>query len=112
MQEHGNTMSMLFMTVKTTTDGMLAGVVDRELKLDYPRAGFWDFARSSRFLAFCHRTNLLVTKECWGKERVYRASIGSDIPKAIEIIPECFEEVYGHSGSFALKLQGYGWQPV
>ena len=112
MQELGTTMSMLFMTVRTTRDGMLAGVVERELKLDYPRAGFMDFARAGRFLTFCKRNNLNVTKERWGRERVFRASIGFGISKAVELISQCFHEVYGHSGPFALDLQGYGWQPL
>ena len=110
MREVGTTLSMLVMTVKTTSHGMLAGVVDGDLKLDYPRAGWLDIVSPYRFLSFCHRHNLSVTKERWGKERIYRTSIGTDPITASSIIDKCFEQVFHHSGSYGLELRYFGWQ--
>jgi hypothetical protein len=110
MRELGTTLDMLTMTVKTTSHGMIAGVVDRELKLDYPHAGWLDIIRLYRFLSFCRCHNLSVTKERWGRERIYRTSIGTDPVAASSIIDKCFKQVFNHSGPYGLELRHLGWQ--
>ena len=109
--ENGNDMSMLVMTVRNTSNGLLAGVCDSEICLDYPKSGWLDFLRTNRFLAFCKRNNFTVNKVKWGSERVFRAAIGSNSAIAADVIDSCFNAVYGEAGSFGLKLSGIGWEP-
>jgi hypothetical protein len=111
MQQHGTSMSMLVMTVRNTSNGLLAGVVDGVFSLDYPIAGWLDFLRTQRFKSFCKRRGFPARRERWGSERVIRASIGSKVAEAGEAIDACFLAVYGDSGSFGLELRGFGWQP-
>jgi hypothetical protein len=112
LQDHGTTMNILFMTVRTTSDGLLAGIADSIFKLDYPRAGLLDFRRTNRFVSFCKARGLPLSKQRWGKERIYRASIGTDIDQALELIDECFDWVYDHKGPFAADFRPFGWSPA
>ena len=100
------------MTVATTSDGMVAGVVDGKLSLDYVRAGWLDFFRSKSFLNFCAKNRLTVDKVDWGRERVYRASLGKDIQGAADMVDRCFAEVFGHGGPFRIEFRPFGWTPT
>ena len=111
MQQHGSSMSMLVMTVRNTSNGLLAGVADNAFTLDYPTAGWLDFLRARRFRSFCKRRGFVTRREQWGSERVIRASIGSGSAEAAETIDACFAAVYGETGPFGLELRGFGWQP-
>jgi len=111
MQQHGDPMSMLVMTVRGTSDGLMAGIKAREFSLDYPHSGWLDFVRVQRFATFGRTRGLSLRTEKWGKERVSRAAIGSIAVDAVEIIDRCFAAVYHHSGFFDLDLRGFGWQP-
>jgi hypothetical protein len=111
IQQHGDHMSMLVITVRGTCDGLMAGIKEREFSLDYPHAGWLDFVRVHRFATFCRTRGLSLRTERWGKERVSRAAIGSIAVDAVEIIDRCFAAVYHHSGPFDLDLRGFGWQP-
>ena len=108
---YGSSSDMLAVTVKTTSDGLLVGVADGELRLDYPQAGWLDFRRAYKFRSFCSTNSLSVTKERWGREIVYRAAIGREPKSAAEAIDHCFATLYGHTGPYALKLQATGWSP-
>ena len=111
MQQHGDHMSMLVITVRGTCDGLMAGIKDKEFNLDYPHAGWLDFVRVHRFATLCKTRRLSLRTERWGKERVSRAVIGSIAADVVEIIDRCFMAVYHHSGLFDLDLRGFGWQP-
>lgn len=111
MQRHGNTMSMLVMTVRNTSNGLIAGITAGVFSLDYPRAGWLDFARARKFASFCKQRGFLMRKEKWGSERVIRAAIGASAADAAESIDACFAAVYGERGAFGLELRGFGWQP-
>ena len=111
LQSHGTRMSMLVMTVRTTANGLLAGIEGDVFSLDYPKAGWLDFIRAGRFESFCKERRLLTHRERWGRERVIRAAIGSNPVTAAETIDACFCAVYGESGPFGLELRGFGWQP-
>lgn len=111
MQRHGNTMSMLIMTVRNTSNGLIAGIAEGVFSLDYPRAGWLDFTRASKFASFCKQRGFLTRKERWGSERVIRAAIGASAGDAAEVIEACFAAVYGERGAFGLELRGFGWQP-
>ena len=104
-------MSMLFMTVRTTSNGLIATVEDGTFQLVYPIAGWLDFLGANRFKAFCKKRGLATRKDNWGKERVIRAAIGSDAVAAVDEIDACFAAVFGESGGFGLELRGLGWQP-
>jgi hypothetical protein len=112
MQQHGDHMSMLVITVRGTSDGLLAGIKEKGFSLDYPRVGWLDFVRAHRFASFCRRRGLSLRTERWGKERVSRAAIGSITVDAVQTIDECLTAVYHHSGPFGLELRGFGWQPL
>jgi hypothetical protein len=111
MQQHGSRMSMLVMTVRNTSNGLLAGFAGDAFSLDYPIAGWLDFLRTRRFRSFCEQHGFAARRERWGRERVVRANIGSSAADAAEAIDACFAAVYGESGSFGLELRGFGWQP-
>jgi hypothetical protein len=111
MQKHGNSLSMLVMTVRTTSNGLTAGINGGVFSLDYPRAGWLDFSRAKRFESFCKQQGFPTHKEKWGKERIIRAAIGSSAIDAAAAIDACFCAVYGESGAFGLQLRGFGWQP-
>jgi len=111
LKEHGNSMSMLFITVRNTSNGLLAGITDEGLSLDYAKAGWMDLSRTSRFKSFCKSRGFALRSVKWGKNRVFRANIGLDVGRAVNVIDECFNVVYGEAGSFGLELRGFGWQP-
>lgn len=108
---NGTDMSMLVMTVKNSSNGLLAGKCGSELCLDYPKSGWLDIFRSNRFLSFCKRNNFAVNRVKWGSEHVIRAGIGSNPANAANTIDSCFTAVYGESGPFGLKISGIGWEP-
>lgn len=110
MQQHGSSISMLVMTVRNTSNGLLAGVVGNVFSLDYPIAGWLDFARTRRFRSFCKQGGFAIRRERWGRERVIRAGVGSSATRAAEAIDACFTAVYGEQGSFGLELRGFGWR--
>lgn len=109
--EHGTSMSMLVMTVRNTSNGLLAGLNGGVLSLDYVMAGWLDFPRTRKFKSFCSQRGFLTQRVRWGKERVVRAAIGRDVERAADAIDACFSAVFGESGSFGLELRGFGWQP-
>ncbi len=112
LREHGDTMSMLFMTVRTTSDGMVAGVIPGvSLVLDFahgPRRGLID---SFRFSRFCRNLRLRSSWETWGKEKVSRAFLGMDAELGAASIDDCFAAMFGHRGAFAIDFRPFGWQP-
>ena len=111
LRQHGTSMSMLVITVRNTSNGLLAGICGNMLSLDYPVAGWLDFVRTRNFKSFCNQRGFVTRKERWGKERVIRATIGSNVEQVADAIDACFEAVYGESGAFGLELRGFGWQP-
>jgi hypothetical protein len=111
LQQHGTTMSMLFVTARGTSCGVVAGINDGAFTLDYVKAGWLEFLGPRRFKSFCKAQGLSTERQRWGKERVVRARIGSDVAKATDIIDGCFGAVFGISGPFGLLLNGYGWRP-
>lgn len=104
-------MSMLIMTVRNTSNGLIAGIVGDVFSLDYPRAGWLDIFRTRSFESFCKQHGFSTRREKWGNERVIRAAIGSRAEDAADTIDACFSAVYGESGPFSLELRGFGWQP-
>jgi len=108
--EHGDSMSMLIMTVRNTSNGLMAGLAKNAISLDYPKAGWLDIARTRKFKAFCKARGFEVQSVLWGKERVFRATVGSDSSAAADVVDACFGVVYGESGPFGLELRGFGWQ--
>jgi len=109
MREFGNSTMMLFVTVRTTSDGLLAGLNEgRALELQYPRAGIFDFVRVLRFVRFCRRKGLSWQKYRWGRERVYAADVGYDPARAANLFDSCFGSIFGHYGPFAVRLHGIG----
>lgn len=60
--ERGDSMSMLFMTVRTTSYGLIAGVLPEELVLDFAHGKWRGFFEPSRFRTFCRRG---VELSCW-----------------------------------------------
>lgn len=111
MKHHGSRMSMLVMTVRNTSNGLLAGLNGETLSLDYPKAGWLDVARACKFKVYCKSQGYPISLGKWGKERVIRACVGSDISHAADAIDGCFEAVYAESGAFGLELRGLDWQP-
>lgn len=111
MHKHGTSMSMLVMTVRNTSNGLIAGIDGDVFSLDYPKAGWLDLNRARRFASFCKQRGFRTRKEKWGSERVIRAAIGSNPADAAESIDACFSAVYGESGAFGLELRGFGWLP-
>lgn len=109
--EHGTSMSMLVMTVRNTSNGLIAGLDGEALSLDYVIAGWLDFPRTRRFKSFCSQRGLLTQRVRWGKERVVRAAIGKNVEQAADAIDACFSAVFDESGPFGLDLRGFGWQP-
>jgi hypothetical protein len=111
IQQHGTSMSMLIMTVRSTSNGLIAGIDGDVFSLDYPKAGWLDFIRTKRFESFCKQRGFQTRQQRWGKERVIRAAIGTNAAQAATTIDACFSVVYGESGEFGLELRGFGWQP-
>ncbi len=112
LREHGNNVTLLFVTVQTTSDGLIAGVDEKgSLQLHYPQGGLFDFRRVRSFLSFCRSSGLSWRKQRWGKERMYSTDLGYDPDRGAELFDCCFATVYGHSGSYAVKFMGIGWQP-
>jgi hypothetical protein len=111
LREHGDTMSMLFMTVRTTSDGMVAGVVPGvSLVLDFlhgPRRGL---INSFRFGRFCRGRRLRSSWETWGSEKVSRAFLGMNAELGAASIDECFAAMFGQRGAFAIDFRSFGWQ--
>jgi hypothetical protein len=112
LRENGTSGSILFMTAVGTSDGLLAGVEDGVLQLDYPRAGIFDFRRVFRFRQYCATYGYRIRTERWGKELIYRAGIGSAPIVAADAIDGCFTAVYGKRGPFALEFRPVGWAAV
>jgi hypothetical protein len=111
LQQHGTAMSMLFVTARSTSCGLVAGINDTTFTLDYVLSGWLDLLGPRRFKSVCEGRGLPTERQRWGKERVVRASIGSDPTKAADIIDACFGAVFGISGSFGLLLSGFGRRP-
>ncbi|GFE79979.1 hypothetical protein GCM10011487_19790 [Steroidobacter agaridevorans] len=109
MQQHGTSLSMLIITVRNTSNGLLAGIVGGVFSLDYPIAGWLDFRRTQRFNAFCKRQGFSTCRQKWGSERVIRAEIGMNPASAADAIDACFSAVFMESGSFGLVLRQFGW---
>jgi hypothetical protein len=109
--EKGDSMSMLVITVRNTSNGILAGLRSGLISLDYPKAGWLDIVRTCRFKAFCKSRGFEMQCTRWGREQVIRANIGSDSRQAADIIDACFGVVHGECGQFGLELRGFGWQP-
>lgn len=109
--EHGDSMSMLVINVRNTSNGILAGLKDGEISLDYPKTGWLDIVRTRRFKAFCRDRGYNTQSVSWGKERIVRANIGTDSSRAADTIEACIGAVYGETGPFGLELRGFGWQP-
>lgn len=95
LQQHGTSMSMLFVTARNTSCGMVAGIDEGTFTLDYVKARWIDFLGPKRFRAFCEARALQTENHRWGKERVVRALIGTDVSKAADTIDGCFDAVYG-----------------
>jgi hypothetical protein len=110
LQQHGTALSMLFVTARETSCGVVAGIDEGTFTLDYVQAGWLDLFGPMRFKAFCKAQRLATEKRRWGKERGVRARIGSDTTRATEVIDGCFAAVFGISGQFGLLLNGYGWR--
>ena len=111
LQQHGTTMSMLFVTAPNTSCGLVAGIDGEVFTLDHVQAGWLDLLGPRRFKSFCNAQGLPTEKQRWRKERVVRTRIGSDAAKATDIIDACFGAVFGVAGPFGLLLNGYGWRP-
>jgi hypothetical protein len=110
LQQHGSPSSMLVMTVRTTSNGLLAGIEDGEFRLDYARAGWLDVIRTHRFASFCRTKGITVCRVRWGKERISRAAIGRVPSAAADVIDGCFAAVYGETGPFGLELRTFDWR--
>jgi hypothetical protein len=110
LKQHGTSMSMLVITVRNTSNGLLAGNNRGEFSLDYPVAGWLDFMRIRSFRSFCSQRGFRAQKVRWGNEYVIRATIGISAEQAADVIDACFSAVYGESGAFGLELRGFGWQ--
>lgn len=110
LQAQGTSMSMLFVTARDTSCGLVAGIDATAFTLDYVRAGWLDFSGPRRFKLFCMNRGLPAERQRWGKERVVRSRIGCDPVAATDIIDACFGAVFGISGPFGLLLNGYGWR--
>jgi hypothetical protein len=110
LQQHGTKLSMLFVTARGTSCGLVVGIYDGAFTLSYVRAGWLDFLGPKSFRSFCESRGLRAERERWGKERVMHTQTGADVSKAIDTIDGCFGAVYGISGEFGLLLNGYGWR--
>jgi hypothetical protein len=108
--ERGNSMSMLFMTVRSTSCGMIASVVPEELVLDIAHGTWRGFFEPRRFRNFCGTQQLKCSKETWGREKVSRAYLGRDPSRAAKIIDACFGHMFNQRGSFAIDFRYVGWQ--
>jgi len=113
MRESGTTMSMLFVTVAGTSDGLIAGLgPSGSLQLQYVRAGLWDIARVGRFKSFCRANELAWKKLQWESEHVFSADVGADPELAADLFDRCIVAVYGHREPYAIELRGMDWQPT
>jgi hypothetical protein len=102
---------MLYITVRTTSDGLIAGVGDgRQIVMQYPRAGIFDFVRTRLFARFCSAKGLECIQLKWGRERILSAPLGSDPASAADVIDECIGAVFAHDGPFAVDLNGFDWK--
>jgi hypothetical protein len=111
LRSHAGPSSILFVTVDTTSDGLLAGATAAgDFRLDYVQAGWFDFVRLWRYLSFCKSRKLPVLRERWGNETIFRAQIGQDVGNAADYFDACFRSVYGHAGPYAVTFLGVGWQ--
>ncbi|NVJ61913.1 MAG: hypothetical protein HWE27_16095 [Gammaproteobacteria bacterium] len=104
-------MSMLVITVRNTSNGILIGLSDGEISLDYRKAGWLDIVRTRKFKSFCKDGGYQTQRVLWGKERIIRAKIGTESSQAADAIDACFASVFGETGSFSLELRGFGWRP-
>jgi hypothetical protein len=104
-------MSMLFMTVRTTSCGLIAGVVQEGLVLDFAHGTWRGFFEPRRFRIFCEAHQLKLTKETWGREKVSRAYLGTDPTRAAKIIDACFDHMFNQRGPYAVDYRYVGWQP-
>ena len=104
-------MSMLFMTVRTTSCAMIAGVVPDSVVLDFAHGTWRGFFEPRRFRVFCRVHQLKLSKETWGREKVSRALLGSDPTRAAGIIDACFGHMFNQRGQYAVDYRYVGWQP-
>jgi hypothetical protein len=111
LQQHGTSLSMLFVTARDTSCGLVAGIDDGIFTLDYVRADWLDFLGPMRFKSFCKSRGFPTERQRWGKERVVRSRITGNPVAATDIIDACFGAVFDISGPFGLLLNGYGWRP-
>jgi hypothetical protein len=111
LQQHGTSMSMLFVTARGTSCGLVAGIDEGTFTLDYVRADWLDFFGPMRFKAFCRSRGLPTERQRWGKERVVRSRIDGNPGVATDVIDAAFKAVFGISGPFGILLNGYGWRP-
>jgi hypothetical protein len=110
LQQYGTRLSVLFVTARGTSCGLVVGVDDGAFTVSYVKAGWLDFLGPKNFRSFCDARGLRAERERWGKERAIQTRIGADVSKAIDTIDGCFDAVYGISGEFGLLLNGYGWR--
>ena len=110
LRDRSDRMSMLFMTVRTTNHGMIAGVVPNSLALDYVHGPSRSMIESIRFGLFCRSRKLRSTWETWGKEKVSRGFLGTDLERAADTIDACFNRMFGHSGPYAIDFRPFGWR--
>lgn len=112
LRERGNDLSMLFMTVRTTNHGMIAGVVPGSLVLDLVHGPSRSLVASLRFSLFCRGRGLRSSWEAWGSEKVSRGFLGLDVASAADTIDACFERMFGDSGPYAVDFRAFGWKPA
>jgi hypothetical protein len=111
LRERGDAMSMLFMTVRTTSHGMIAGVIPgRSLVLDYVHGPWRSLRDSIRFSLFCRSRKLQSTWETWGKEKVSRCLLGQDSENAADTIDACFDRMFDQRGPYAIDFRPFGWR--
>ena len=111
LRDRGDVMSMLFMTVRASNHGMIAGVAAGGLALDYLHGPSRSLIESIRFGIFCRSRKLRSVWETWGEEKVSRGFLGTNVESAADTIDACFGRMFGHRGPFAVDFRPFGWQP-
>ena len=67
LQQHGTTMSMLLVTARSTSFGVVAGINDATFTLDYVQSGWLDLLGPRRFKSFCEGRGLPTERQRWVK---------------------------------------------
>jgi len=93
-----------------TTNVALAKVGDN-YSLDFNKYGFLGHLRYLKFMKFCQKRGLEVTKEIWGKEKMFRAKYKLNEVEFIKVIKEYFFEVHGVENDQKIYIQYFGWSP-